>query len=277
MKRNADHLAAKSTELPGAFRFLSGLTRRIPNFPHASALSNRIAKPLYCWRYRGRLRVKVWNDIEMYVDPADTIGGNLAFIPQLFDVWERDAIRRHLPRGGVFVDIGANIGSYSLWAARQTGPRGRILSYEAENTNFAFLVENIKLNDCDHIDAFHVGVSDKAELLKLRLCKGNSGGHSFEHHPSDASSVEADVECQPLSRLVADVDRIDFLKIDIEGFEQRVLSRFFLDIPPRSPLRPKYLLTEILHGPVSDLVSTIRSAGYKLENCSAHNALFARL
>ncbi len=261
---------------PRSFRILSGLTRLIPRLPHASGLSNRIVKPLYCRRHRGRYRVKVWGDIEMIVDPADTVGGNLAFIPQLFDVWERNAIQEHLPRGGVFVDVGANIGSYTLWAARQAGPHGRVLAYEAEQNNFAALVENIALNGFRQIDAFQVGVSGKRETLRLRMSAGNSGGHSFALGIAGPSSVEVEVKCEPLADLVAHAGRINFMKLDIEGFEQRVLSQFFDDVPADSPLRPRFILTEMLHWSVMDLSDTIRRAGYRLIKHSGYNALFAR-
>jgi hypothetical protein len=66
------------------------------------------------------------------------------------------------------------------------------------------------------------------------------------------------------------------MKLDIEGFEQRVLSKFFSDIAFSSPLRPRFILTEAIHGPLSDLWDTIRSAGYSFIGRSAHNALFAR-
>jgi len=263
-------------EAPRSFRILSRLTRLIPPLPHASGLSNRIVKPLYCRNHRGRYRVKVWDGIEMIVDPADTIGGNLAFIPQLCDVWERHAIEKYLPRGGVFVDVGANIGSYSLWAARQVGPHGRILAYEAEPNNFATLIQNIELNGFRQIAAFQVGVSDKEETLKLRMCAGNSGGHSFAPDVASPSAAEVEVKCQPLAELVAHVGRIDFIKLDIEGFEQRVLSRFFGDVAADSPLRPRFILTEMLHGPVTGLSDTIRQAGYRLIRHAGYNAFFAR-
>ena len=212
----------------------------------------------------------------MIVDPADTVGGNLAFIPQLFDVWERNAIREHLPSGGVFVDIGANIGSYALWAARQAGQGGRVLAFEAEQNNFAALVENIALNGFRQIDAFHVGVSDKAETLRLRMIAGNSGGHTFAPGVAGPSTVEVEVKCEPLAALIAHAGCIDFMKLDIEGFEQRVLAQFFDDVPANSPLRPRFILTEMLHGPIMDLSDTIGRAGYKQVKRSGYNALFAR-
>jgi FkbM family methyltransferase len=268
---------------PRAFRLLAGLTRLIPPLPHASGISNRIVKPLWCRNHKERYRVEVWKGIEMIIDPADGIGGNLAFIPHLFDAWEREAIRESVPSGGTFVDIGANIGSYALWAALQVGPRGRVLAYEAEPTNFAALVENIALNRFEQISARQVGVSDRSEILRLKLNpNGNCGGHSFVPGVHQDSTEEVEVQCEPLAGLLetSGVATIDFMKLDIEGFEQRVLSKFFSDVPPSSALRPKRILTEMFFGygkQPGTLWDAIVSAGYKLERQGKTNALFVRV
>src|SRR5580658_10181849 len=111
----ADPATEAAAAPPILFRVLSALTRRIPDLPHASALSNRLVKPLWRRMHRGAFRVSVWKGVDMIVDPADALGGNLAFIPHLYDTWERQAIRDLLPEGGTFVDVGANIGAYTLW------------------------------------------------------------------------------------------------------------------------------------------------------------------
>ena len=68
----------------------------------------------------------------MCVDFWDAIEGTLALLPQYYDSWELDQVRRHLPPSGTFVDLGANIGAYALWAAHCVGPQGKVLAVEAE-------------------------------------------------------------------------------------------------------------------------------------------------
>jgi len=273
------------SEAPLSFRLLSKLTRNIPPIPHASGLSNRFVKPFFSSLHRNeRYRVKVWEDIEMIVDPADCIGGNLAFIPQLFDVWERTEINNFLPQGGVFIDIGANIGAYSLWAARRVGANGRVLAYEAEPMNFSVLMDNIVINGFERIiQAQQIGVADTTESLTLRLNDGsNSGGHSFAPEVHGGQGTPISVACEPLATLIqrADIHRVDFMKLDIEGFEQKVLSRFFADVRIDSPLRPRALLTEMFFAskrePDRLLWSTILEAGYNLYRHSEYNYLFLR-
>ena len=270
---------------PVSFRLLSKLTRNIPPIPHASGLSNRIVKPLFCsLHHNERYRVEVWDGIEMIVDPADCVGGNLAFIPQLYDVWERAAINKFLPHGGIFIDIGANIGAYSLWAAKRVGPNGRVLAYEAEPKNFSVLMENIVINGFERIiQAQRIGVSDTNESLTLQLNDAsNSGGHSFIPEVYGGLGTSIAVACEPLAKLIqrADIDRVDFMKLDIEGFEQKVLSQFFSDVQDDSPLRPRVILTEMYFAtknkPDRLLLSTIEQAGYNLCGRNGYNYLFVR-
>jgi FkbM family methyltransferase len=217
----------------------------------------------------------------MIVDPADAVGGTFAFVPQLFDTWERQAIAERLPEGGTFVDVGSNVGAYALWAAQIVGPRGHVLAYEAEPGNYARLIENVALNRFEHIQAYHVGVSDKTETLRLQLnMVGNSGGHSFSRglYP-EGSAPEIDVPCEGLAPLLnsAHISRVDFMKLDIERFEQRVLARFFQDVPSDSPLRPRHILTELYVGDPKGpgtLWDTIVGAGYGLRRQGKSNALF---
>jgi len=219
----------------------------------------------------------------MIVDPADALGGNLAFIPQLYDVWERQVIRELLPVGGTFVDVGSNIGVYSLWAAQKVGPRGKVLAFEAEPANYERLRENIVLNGLEQVQPHCIGVSDKKEKLQLHLNpNGNAGGHTFTAgvHPTGSTVVE--IECDRLERLLKDanVASVDFMKMDIEGFEQKVLSRFFEDVPVESPLRPRFILTEMFFGNLKgagSLWDTIVSNGYQVEREGKTNSLFKRI
>ena len=60
------------------------------------------------------------------------------------DIWE--FVLRHVPRGGVFLDAGANIGTYALPAAGLVGPEGRVLAFEAHPRTFAYLARNVAAN-----------------------------------------------------------------------------------------------------------------------------------
>jgi FkbM family methyltransferase len=216
----------------------------------------------------------------MSLDPSDTIGGNLTFIPQLYDRWERHLIADVLPEDGVFVDVGANLGAYSLWAAK-VAPRGKVLAIEADPGNYNYLRLNFDLNKLLHATALNVGVSDEDSVLRLYLnTNGNRGGHTFLPGIHRDSRETVDVQCRTLAEILSEskLARVDFMKMDIEGFEPRVLRRFLDDIPLDSLLWPRHLLTEFFSDAAArDVRDLLAQAGYAEVRTVGSNAYFRRL
>jgi FkbM family methyltransferase len=218
----------------------------------------------------------------MEVDVGDSLGGMLAYIPQLYDRWERECVLSRLHEGATFVDVGSNIGVYSLWAAKGVGERGRVIAIEAEPRNYRRLVTNIALNGMTkRIKAFNAGVSDKDETLTLYLSgNDNSGGHTFSESVHTKNMPDTiSVSCRPLMSLLeeAKVTRVDLMKLDIEGFEQRVLSQFFRDAAANSSLRPRFILCEFYWGRSSEpgsLDHVLLQNGYVLLEEQGTNALY---
>ena len=164
-------------------RNLQSLGRAVPPWvPHGTAIGNRMLKPIYRWLFGSEwVETDVWSGIRMRVDPTECIGGNLFFSPQLYDREEREWITARLPEDGVFLDVGANIGAYTLWAGSRLGPMGRLLAIEADPDNFRILQANIAANSLQcSVVLENVGVSDAVQTLTFyRNNRGNRGANSF--------------------------------------------------------------------------------------------------
>jgi FkbM family methyltransferase len=172
----------------------------------------------------------------------DLIGRMMIFSHNYYDPQERRLIRSIVRKGDYVVDIGANIGVYTLLLSRLVGPSGLVDAIEAERRNAAELRYNLELNSVRNVRVYQVGVSDKQETLELLLnTTGNAGGHSFYDQSHIQEPETQTIECRPLSTLVSDRSP-KFMKLDIEGFEHRVLNRFFVD-RDRS-VWPEYLMVE---------------------------------
>jgi FkbM family methyltransferase len=214
----------------------------------------------------------------MLVDPHECLGSLLTFLPQLYDRWERDALANILRLGDVFVDIGSNIGAYSLWAARHVGASGRVIAVEPDEFNYRALCANIALNDAAGvIHPVRCGVSDARETLALyQNSRGNNGGHNFMGMGRRGPGIE----CIPLDEVLRDAaaTQVRLLKIDIEGFESRVLCEYFRRTPEER--RPAFLLVEIEGGPAPlqtkrELRALVLNNGYEVIR-EAENTLFKR-
>jgi FkbM family methyltransferase len=265
---------------PAALMWIRWLTSLIPPIPHASGLINRIVKPLWCRVTRQPVVLPVWGKTRMLLHPADTVGGNLTFIPHLWDRWERQFIRKILKPGSVFVDVGSNIGAYALWAADVVGSNGRVVAIEADPLTIEDLRRNVHLNRLESvISVCHVGVSDRDEVLRVeRRCEGLG----VTRLVSDRQCSGPEITCRTLVGVLrsAGIDHVDMLKIDIEGFEPRVLKQYFYETEQQPRLRATHLLVEIDGGPLSrieknSLSELIQANQYELLH-TGPNAAFRR-
>lgn len=120
------------------------------------------------------------------------------------------------------VDIGANMGSFAVYAA-QSCPDARIYCYEPEHQNFGFLTQNIKINELEkRVSAFQCAVASHSGRRDLAV--GKSPLNSF-HIVSDHTSRQM-VRCTTLREILADqrLGKIDLLKINCEGAEYEILE-----------------------------------------------------
>jgi FkbM family methyltransferase len=133
--------------------------------------------------------------------------------------------------GDVYIDIGANVGYYSLLASRLVGSTGKVISVEAAPTTFAMLQENLRANGCANVTALNIAAT--AERCKVSIEIGdrhNSGANEVRIDPGAGS-----VDGLPFRDIVGDdIGRVRFIKIDIEGSEAPIL-RSILDALPDLP------------------------------------------
>ncbi|MDZ4140999.1 MAG: FkbM family methyltransferase [Methylotenera sp.] len=122
-------------------------------------------------------------------------------------------------QGGLFVDVGANFGWYSLIFSMCAGPSGRVVSIEPEPENLRLLNKNIATNNATNISVITAGVGASDGVAELSLNdQWNPGMHSLRQSLNSHDKVE--IEIKSLDNILKDFPgEIDLLKMDIEGFE----------------------------------------------------------
>lgn len=167
----------------------------------------------------------------------------MLFNPQTFDPHELALLRERLSRGFVFIDIGANIGAYSLFVASQAGGSARVLAVEPQPRMFDRLVQNIRLNAFANIKALDLAIADKDGEVTLFLDARNSGESSVKIVPFETAN-QIRVRSRTLLGLIRDegLDRVDAVKLDVEGAEDLILEPFLSEAP--TSLRPQLLIIE---------------------------------
>ena len=141
-------------------------------------------------------------------------------------VWEPQETRFLLDTlrpGDVFVDVGANIGYFSLLASRLVGATGSVLAFEPEVANYALLEANCRLNRCDNIRCFQTALGEENANGTLYLNELNRGDHSL--YPAESDRAGQEISIVNGSKLIsATHPRVNCIKIDTQGAECDVVK-----------------------------------------------------
>ena len=172
--------------------------------------------------------------LTMRLYPEGEIAEFLAF-PWLFEPNELRLVAGLLKPGMSVIDVGANIGLYSILAALRTGPNGRVWAFEPSTESSSRLERNLRLNNCERVDVIRLALSDRASSASLVSDSGFGDAYRYIRPDVAASGGEV-VKVTTLDEWAAanGVGPVDFLKVDIEGGEYRMFlgAREFLSSSP---------------------------------------------
>jgi FkbM family methyltransferase len=178
----------------------------------------------------------------------------------------------------VFVDVGAHVGTLSLYASRLVGNEGRVYSFELNTDVYRdCLMPTLMDNDCHNVVPYNLGVGDIRQLVSYSApcAYGRSLMGEYKNRgmisvvECDISNKEAcgpKVLCVPLDNVLAGTQSVDILKIDVEGYEGFVLLGASKLLAREKPL----ILVEIdVHGarfgwPAARLLALLDTLNYKV-------------
>jgi len=238
-------------------------------FLRSMAMKAMRGRPLDVEALGARMRLYPYNNV---------CEKRILFTPQYFDPAEREFLRAHMTPDFTFIDIGANIGGYSLFAAAEAGPRARILAIEPQPEIFERLIYNIGQNPFATIKAIACAVADQDNEITLFIDAENRGESSICIINSDVETEHVRVPAKALTSIVAEegFERIDAVKLDVEGAEDLILEPFFRDAPVS--LWPNLVFLE--YAPerwAIDLSAFLVGKGYKIVLQTRRKACFQRL
>jgi FkbM family methyltransferase len=159
---------------------------------------------------------------KMLVDPRHGLGSSL-WQTGIWEKTETKIIQEYIKEGTVFVDIGANIGYYSLLAARRVGQAGKVYAFEPEPENYAMLVKNMEFNCYRNIVAVRKAVSNRNGVAEFLIDAVYPTQHRLHNSKDKKDTIEVDVIT--LDNFFKDKGhKIDLIKMDIEGAEMFALE-----------------------------------------------------
>jgi FkbM family methyltransferase len=188
-----------------------------------------------------------------------------------YNLEELDFLRANTPAGGVFVDVGANVGTYAMVLARHVGTNGKVIAIEPHPITHARLAFNNAASRYTLTRLVAAAASDSDGELMIETDGGNLGASHIVTGTAGAEAIK--VPALRLQRILdeAGVPGVDALKIDIEGFEDRALVPFFKQAPqtqwPRAVVIEHLSRDEWRQDCIADMVSRgYREAGRTRSN-----------
>lgn len=132
----------------------------------------------------------------------------------------------NIKNGDVVADLGANIGYFSVLLGHLIGSQGMLYAYEANPFLYKYVVNNLLINDMyDNAHVSNRAVYSKETTIPFFICKYHTSNSSIYRHSQNYHNYffdkieETEVNTVVLDKQLADIDKIDLLKIDIEGAE----------------------------------------------------------
>ena len=170
--------------------------------------------------FRKDFRINV-KGIGLFSNTFDRLIACLMWKYSLLEATEIHLIKKTIKEGMTIIDIGANIGYYTLMMGKLVERNGVVYAFEPEQNNYRLLKKNIQINRAKNIFAIRKAVSDNISEGRIYINKWNRGDHRI--YDSGDNRLSMPVETLTLDQFMEDKGRVDFIKLDIQGAEYSAL------------------------------------------------------
>jgi FkbM family methyltransferase len=206
--------------------------------------------------------------------------GNASFVKNT-EIWEKESLNIfynlvNKNENVNIVDIGANVGLYSLYA--KFLPKSQFYSFEPYKFTYDILNDNIKLNDITNVKTYNFGIADKKGKTILNVCLTHDGLHTMGDNPLRFSNITPmEVEIDTLDNIFFNNNiKVDFIKIDTEGYEYFILKGGEQTIKTYKPIiQLEFNETNMRQCNINprDLDNYIMELGYKVYNLTSEELI----
>ena len=155
--------------------------------------------------------------------------GGYGFIPKRMLSLEHEFLKNLDLKGKTVYDVGGHIGLLTIFFARAVGQTGRIITFEPNPQNYKAIIDHVELNGFTNVKVIPMGLSNKRETLKFVVghsAQGTAAPDKQEHLLEREGVKITQIEVDTLDNLIVtnDLPKPDFVKIDVEGLELKVLQ-----------------------------------------------------
>lgn len=187
-------------------------------------------------------------------------------------------IKEYFPEGGTFVDVGANVGIHSLIASKIAG---KVIAIEPVESLSNRLQRNCELNKITNISILKFAASDKEEITSFYPPKDgavdNGVGSFYKNHTPDNTDKEIKVKTKTLDEILKNEKRVDYIKIDTEGHDGKIIMGSLNIIEKHRPViifefierwELSGITLEMVKKTLKPLGYSFKRIGKRLDNCN---------
>ncbi len=212
--------------------------------------------------------VKVFLNHKMYLHNTGRVS-KLLRNTGIFEEIETKFVMNEIKDGDFVLDLGANIGYYTLIFAKLVGNNGKVFSFEPEQANFNLLLKNVKENNYNNVILENIAISNNTGTATLYLSNGRPGSHTI--FPTSFSIYRKKVKMIKLDDYFANSsfkNKISFIKMDIEGSELNAMEGLISILKINKKIKlliefnPKLITQNRLDS--EDLLNLLKNLGFKI-------------
>ena len=163
---------------------------------------------------------------KLYINPNNGGVDNFIFLHGIYEKPLLTRLKKELRSGDTFVDVGANIGQHSLFAAHVVGETGKVISFEPIENLYRQFTRSIAANKKEkpwlNIEPHCLGAGETSHSAPIFFSRQNMGGSSLVI--SDGTQGFRQIQIVNLDDFLGEESQINFIKIDVEGYEYYVLK-----------------------------------------------------
>lgn len=158
---------------------------------------------------------------KILVNPKNGTVDNEIFLQGVYEPSFLKVIKQNLRSGDTYIDIGANIGQHSLFASRVVGDTGRVVAFEPVSKIYEQFKQSVILNNFENIKIHNLACGEEEKEMFIYMTESNMGGSSLVF--GSESREKEKINVVTADSILVDEPQIDFIKIDVEGYEYEAM------------------------------------------------------
>lgn len=208
---------------------ISRLLLRRPYFKGQHRLFYILFKKGYLTNNETSIVKPLQGNFNIQCDTNTWIGAQIVYLGEYED-YIKDTFKKYISKNDTVLDIGANIGFHTLYFSELVGDTGKVIAFEPVPSTFNQLIKNISLNRYHNITPLNIALSNRNEDLFIHVndADNNPGANNL------FNLGDTKIECKKGDDIINE-NKIDFIKIDVEGYELYALEGLQRTIEKQKP------------------------------------------